>query len=226
MAHRDGFVGTDESSVVRWAGHPVAVVKGSPRNIKITTPQDLDIAERLLAEQHREHSDSDAIVEHKAMIRIGQGMDYHRLVRGRKLVLGGVKIPYAKGLKGHSDADVLCHAICDALLGAAALGDIGQHFPDSDPANRNRSSLEFLDVVRSKVEIAGWRIQNVDATLLVQSPRIGGQLDAMRQNIARSLRLESSDVSVKATTTEGLNAEGRGSGVSAHAVALLEWNKQ
>jgi len=155
------------------------------------------------------------------MIRIGQGVDYHRLVRGRRLILGGVEIPHDKGLDGHSDADVLCHAICDALLGAAALGDIGRHFPDHDPAHRDRPSLDFLDLVRRKVNSKGWAIRNIDATLLVQEPRLSGHFDTMRKNIARALRIDTGDVSVKATTTEGMGAEGRGEGVSAQAVALL-----
>ncbi len=159
------------------------------------------------------------------MIRIGHGMDYHRLVEGRRLILGGVVIPFEKGLEGHSDADALTHAICDALLGAAALGDIGQHFPDSDPANRDRPSLEFLAEIRVKLEKAGWTVRNVDATLLAQRPRLAPFMDAMKRNIADSLGLGVDDVSIKATTTEGMNAEGRGEGISAQAVALLEKGK-
>ena len=156
-----------------------------------------------------------------SMIRIGQGIDYHILIEGRRLVLGGVEIPYEKGLKGHSDADALSHAICDALLGAAALGDIGKHFPDTDPSNRNRSSLEFLRAVRLKVEAADWKIQNIDATLLAQRPRLSPFMAAMQRNISECLGIDPESVSVKATTTEGMNAEGRGEGISAHAVALL-----
>lgn len=214
-AHESGFLGTDESSVVRWAGHAVAVVAGAPENIKITRPADLEIAERLLTKKEN--------LEMRGRgIRIGQGIDYHRLVEGRKLILGGVEIPFERGLEGHSDADALCHAICDALLGAAALGDIGMHFPDNDPANRGRSSLEFLRLVREKIEAEGWVIRNVDATLLVQRPRLAPYNESMRQNIAQSLGLEIGAVSVKATTTEGLNAEGRGEGISAYSTALLE----
>ncbi len=155
-------------------------------------------------------------------MRIGHGIDYHRLVKDRKLVLGGVVIPFEKGLKGHSDADALSHAICDALLGAAALGDIGKHFPDSDPANRNRSSLEFLREIRKLITKAGFTIRNVDATLLVQLPRLESHMDSMRRNIARSLSIRLGQVSIKATTTENLNAEGKGQGISAHAVTLIE----
>ena len=157
----------------------------------------------------------------ESMLRIGHGIDYHRLVDGRKLILGGVEIPFEKGLEGHSDADVLSHAICDALLGAAAMGDIGQHFPDTDPGNCGRSSLEFLSEVRKTVEAAGWKIRNVDATLLVQRPRISPHGPAMKKNIAGALGLSPGEVSIKATTTEGLNAEGRGEGISAQAIVLL-----
>lgn len=153
--------------------------------------------------------------------RIGQGIDYHRLVKGRKLILGGVTVPFEKGLKGHSDADVLSHAVCDALLGAVALGDIGQHFPDTDPANRGRSSIEFLGEVRAGIEAGGWKITNIDATLLAQRPKLASYMPAMKQNIAEALGINKEDVSIKATTTEGLNAEGRGEGISAQAIALL-----
>jgi len=153
--------------------------------------------------------------------RIGQGIDYHRLVRGRKLILGGVTVPFEKGLKGHSDADVLSHAVCDALLGAAALGDIGQHFPDTDPANSGRSSIEFLREAREGIEAGGWKISNVDATLLAEQPKLASYIPEMRRNIAGALGINTEDVSIKATTTEGLNAEGRGEGISAQAIALL-----
>jgi 2-C-methyl-D-erythritol 4-phosphate cytidylyltransferase / 2-C-methyl-D-erythritol 2,4-cyclodiphosphate synthase len=215
QAEEAGFLGTDESSVVLWAGHPAIVVPGSSDNIKITRPLDLDIAELLISK--RSKGDYAGMNE----CRIGHGIDYHRLVEGRKLILGGVEIPFEKGLEGHSDADVLSHAVCDALLGAAAMGDIGQHFPDTDPSNRGRSSLEFLREVRAKIETAGWKVQNVDATLLVQRPRIAPHALAMKRNIADSLGLDTADMNIKATTTEGLNAEGRGEGISAQAIALL-----
>jgi 2-C-methyl-D-erythritol 4-phosphate cytidylyltransferase/2-C-methyl-D-erythritol 2,4-cyclodiphosphate synthase len=217
-AHDAGFLGTDESSVVRWAGHPVVVVPGSPNNIKITRPLDLDIAGLLISERARK---ADWAGMSESRLRIGQGIDYHRLVEARKLILGGVEIPFEKGLEGHSDADALSHAICDALLGAAGLGDIGQHFPDTDPSNRGRSSLDFLREVKAKVEAAGWRIRNVDATLLVQRPRLAPHIPVMRKNIAESLGLCTAEVNIKATTTEGLNAEGRGEGISAQAISLL-----
>ncbi len=210
-ARETGFLGTDESSVVRWAKHPVTVVPGSPANIKITRPIDLEYAELLMSRKAE-----------GVMIRIGQGIDYHRLVEGRKLILGGVEIPFEKGLEGHSDADALTHAICDALLGAVALGDIGQHFPDSDPAHRGRASLEFLREVNCLIRREGWTVRNVDATLLAQRPKLAPFMPAMRENIAEALGLGSQEISVKATTTEGMNAEGRGEGISAQAIALLE----
>ena len=223
-AAREGFEGTDESSVVCWAGHPVAVVTGSPENIKITRPLDIEVAQSLLARERAQDSRPGKAAGENAMLRIGHGIDYHRLAEGHRLVLGGVEIPYEKGLAGHSDADALVHAICDALLGAAGLGDIGRHFPDSDPAHRGRPSLEFLREVRETVANAGWTIQNVDATLLAQRPRLAPFFDAMRRNIAQSLDLTPEAVSVKATTTEGMNAEGQGEGISAHAVALIRSN--
>ncbi len=217
-AHEAGFLGTDESSVVRWAGSPVRVVPGSPDNIKITRPLDLDIAEALI-------SGKPGAVDRGAMgeyaLRIGQGIDYHRLVEGRKLILGGVEIPFDRGLEGHSDADALAHAVCDALLGAAGMGDIGMHFPDTDPSNRNRPSLEFLKMVRGKIQAAGWTIGNVDATLLLQRPRVAPYAASMKQNIAEALGLDVGGVSIKATTTEGMNAEGHGEGISAQAIALI-----
>jgi len=216
-AKEEGFLGTDESSVVRWAGHPVYIAQGSSENLKITTPLDLKIAEMLISKR----SGAAEAKMSGTKLRVGHGIDYHRLIEGRKLILGGVEIPFEKGLEGHSDADVLAHAICDALLGAAALGDIAQHYPDTDPANRGRSSIEFLTEVRKKVEAAGYAIQNVDATLLVQRPRIAPYNATMRTNMANSLGLEISEVNIKATTTEGLNAEGKGEGIAAHAITLL-----
>ena len=217
-AHEAGFLGTDESSVVRWAGRPVTVVPGSPDNIKITRPLDLDIAEALISGKF---GSLNRVTMSEYALRIGHGIDYHRLVEGRRLILGGVEIPFDRGLEGHSDADALAHAVCDALLGAAGLGDIGMHFPDTDPSNRNRSSLEFLREVRGKIEQAGWAIGNVDATLLLQRPRVAPYAAGMKRNIAEALGLDMACVNIKATTTEGMNAEGRGEGISAQAIALI-----
>jgi 2-C-methyl-D-erythritol 4-phosphate cytidylyltransferase/2-C-methyl-D-erythritol 2,4-cyclodiphosphate synthase len=213
-----GFLGTDESSVVRWAGHRVVVVPGSPDNIKITHPMDLAIAEILLSKTPKKVTVPEMS---ESNFRIGQGIDYHRFAEGRKLILGGVDIPYEKGLEGHSDADALSHAICDALLGAVGLGDIGKHFPDTDPAHRGRCSLDFLREVRAKIEAESWAIQNVDATLLLQRPKVAPYTLSMRQNIAKSLGVDIAAVNIKATTTEGMNAEGHGEGISAQAIALL-----
>jgi len=155
------------------------------------------------------------------MFRIGQGYDVHRLEPGRPLWLGGVQIPFPLGLAGHSDADVLLHAVCDALLGAAAAGDLGSHFPDSDPAHRDRASREILQEVRNIVHSYGWSVANVDATVVAQEPKLASYIDEMRANIATDLQLDVSRVSVKATTTEGLGFTGRGEGIAAQAAALL-----
>lgn len=154
-------------------------------------------------------------------MRIGSGYDVHALVPGRKLILGGVEIPYELGLLGHSDADVLLHALCDALLGAAALGDIGQHFPDSDVRWKGADSRVLLREVAAKVAARGFRLSNVDATVIAQAPRLAVHIPLMRENIAADLGLPLDAVSVKATTTEKLGFTGRGEGIAAEAVALL-----
>ena len=154
-------------------------------------------------------------------MRIGTGFDVHALVAGRKLIIGGVDIPYAKGLAGHSDADVLLHAICDALLGAAALGDIGRHFPDSDEAYRGADSRVLLRSVRERVRAQGWQVVNVDATVIAQAPKLAPYIEPMVANIAADLEVEPGAVNVKATTTEGLGYTGRDEGIAAQAVALL-----
>ena len=155
------------------------------------------------------------------MIRIGQGYDVHRLVEGRKLILGGKEIKHEKGLLGHSDADVLTHAVMDALLGAAALGDIGKHFPDSDPAYAGADSLLLADRVSSLIHEQGYRIENVDATILAQAPKLAPHIPTMRENLSRALGIPLSAVSVKATTEEGLGFTGEGLGIAAHAVCLI-----
>lgn len=154
-------------------------------------------------------------------MRIGQGYDVHRLVEGRKLMLGGVDIPYEKGLLGHSDADVLLHAISDALLGAAALGDIGAHFPDSDPAYSGADSVELLRAVGNLIRAAGYEIGNVDSTVVCQAPKLAPHIGAMRARIAEVLALPVGAVSVKASTEEHMGFTGRGEGIAAHAVCLL-----
>jgi 2-C-methyl-D-erythritol 2,4-cyclodiphosphate synthase len=154
-------------------------------------------------------------------MRIGQGYDVHRLVEGRDLILGGVKIPYEKGLLGHSDADVLIHAVMDALLGAAALGDIGQHFPDTDPAYKGISSIELLKQVGGLLEERGFVVENIDATIIAQRPKLATYRPLMAENIGKALKLSTDRVSVKATTEEGLGFTGTGEGISAQAITLL-----
>jgi len=155
-------------------------------------------------------------------MRIGQGFDVHALVSGRKLVVGGVEIPHYKGLEGHSDADVLLHAVCDALLGAAGLGDIGRHFPDTDERYRGADSRGLLRAVAAEVKKAGFRVANVDATVLAQAPRMAPHMPRMVANIAADLGIPESCVNVKATTTEQLGFVGRGEGMAAQAIALLD----
>ena len=155
-------------------------------------------------------------------MRIGMGYDVHKLVEGRKLILGGVEIPYEKGLLGHSDADVLLHAIMDALLGAAALGDIGKHFPDTDPAYKGISSIRLLEHVANLLEEHQFLIENIDATIIAQRPKMRPYIDTMRENIAKALKIEADQINVKATTEEGLGFTGSGEGISAQAIASLE----
>jgi 2-C-methyl-D-erythritol 2,4-cyclodiphosphate synthase len=155
-------------------------------------------------------------------MRVGQGYDVHALVKGRKLVVGGVTIPFGKGLAGHSDADVLIHAVCDALLGAAALGDIGRHFPDSDPKHKDADSRAFLREVAGKIRGAGFAIANVDATIHAEEPKMAPHVPAMVANLAADLGIPPRQVNVKAKTAERLGAIGRGEGIAAEAIALLE----
>ena len=155
-------------------------------------------------------------------MRIGHGYDVHRLVAGRKLILGGVEVPFEKGLDGHSDADVLVHAVMDAMLGAAALGDIGKLFPDNDDAYLGADSMELLKKVRDVLRAYGWRLGNLDATVIAQRPKLAPFIDTMRSNIADALETDVSNVSVKATTEERLGFTGSGEGIAAHAVCLIE----
>ena len=155
-------------------------------------------------------------------MRIGHGYDVHRLVEGRNLILGGVKIEYEKGLDGHSDADVLVHAVMDALLGAAALGDIGRHFPDTDPAYKGISSIKLLEIVGQRIAAAGYKVGNIDVTMIAQKPKLKDYIPLMQENIARALQIQLQQINVKATTEERLGFTGDGSGMSCHAVCLLE----
>lgn len=197
---------TDDCSLFELTGRPVQLTQGDYANLKITTREDLPRpAER---EEHK--------------MRIGHGYDVHRLVEGRKLILGGVDVPFEKGLLGHSDADVLAHAVMDAVLGAAALGDIGQHFPDNDPEYSGADSLKLARRVAEIIREHGWRIENIDATLLCQRPKLAPHIPAMRRNLADAFGLPVDAVSVKATTEEHLGFTGEGLGIAAHAVALIE----
>jgi len=155
-------------------------------------------------------------------LRIGHGYDVHRLVEGRRLILGGVEVPHTLGLLGHSDADVLTHAVMDALLGAAGLGDIGRHFPDTDPAYAGADSLKLLDYVVELLEAQGWKVGNVDATILAQRPKLAPHLEQMRENLAARMKVEPEQVNVKATTEEKLGFTGAEEGIASHAVCLLE----
>ena len=156
-------------------------------------------------------------------MRIGHGFDVHALVAGRRLVIGGVEIPHERGLDGHSDADVLLHAVCDALLGAAAAGDIGAHFPDTDPRYKDADSRTLLRAVAQMLDRQGWRITNVDSTIIAQAPRIAPHIARMRENIATDLGLDRAAVNVKAKSAERLGSIGRGEGIAAEAVALITW---
>lgn len=206
---------TDDASVVEMIGRKVALVDGEVENIKLTTPEDLDLGERIA--QKRDGR------EEKRMqsMRIGHGYDVHRLVEGRALILCGVNVPHSRGLLGHSDADVATHALMDALLGAAAMGDIGRHFPDTDPAYQGADSLVLLDRVMELLAQAGYVVGNVDVTLIAQQPKLKDFIPRMRENLARRLHVEADCVNVKATTTEKLGFEGEQLGISAHAVACI-----
>lgn len=209
-----GTPATDEAMLVERLGHPVRVVEGEVENLKITTPEDLAWAAWWL-----QHSAGGQM--QMSSVRVGQGYDVHRLEVGRALVLGGVTIPFERGLAGHSDADVLIHAIMDALLGAAGLGDIGRLFPDTDPRYRGISSLLLLQEVGARLQQEGAHILNIDATLLAQRPRVAPHVPEMIARMAGALQLEPGRLSVKATTTECLGFVGREEGIAAQAVALI-----
>lgn len=204
-AEKDGFVGTDDASLVERLGVEVRMVRSLRRNDKITHKKDLAMGEFIFG----------------GGVRTGQGMDVHAFAEGRELILGGVNIPSEKGLLGHSDADVLTHAIMDALLGAAGLGDIGEHFPDSDEQYKGVSSLRLLAHVGELLSKNGLGIGNIDATLIMQAPKVSPYKDAMAENIARTLGTEVSRINIKATTTEKLGFAGRKEGAAAFAVCTL-----
>ena len=197
-AYAQGFYGTDDAGIAEGAGLEIRIGPGSYDNIKITTREDLPME-----------------------TRVGTGYDVHRLEEGRKLILGGVCIPFERGLLGHSDADVLVHAIMDALLGAAALGDIGKLFPDTDDRYKGISSIELLKAVGAAVADAGYSVGNIDATLVAEKPKIAPYIETMRENIAGALEIDPDRISVKATTTEKLGFAGRQEGMEAQAVCIL-----
>ncbi len=207
LAAKADFTGTDEASLLELAGVPVFVVEGEEGNIKITRPGDLAVAAGLL--------------QTGESMKIGHGFDAHRLVEGRELVLGGVHIDFDRGLLGHSDADVLTHALIDAILGAAGAGDIGSHFPDSDARYQNISSIRLLEAAVALARERGLRLANGDMTILCQRPRLAPHLAAMRDNLATACRVPPDRINIKATTTEEMGYTGRGEGIAAHAVVLL-----
>jgi len=197
-ALKEGFSGTDDAGLMERIGIPVTVVEGDYANLKITTPEDMPVN-----------------------MRTGMGYDVHRLVEDRPLMLGCVHIPYEKGLLGHSDADVLCHAICDAILGACALGDIGRHFPDKDPQYAGMSGTEILSKTASIIQSSGFTINNIDATLVAERPKIAPYAPQMIAAVASALELPETAVSIKATTEEGLGITGSGEAMAAYAVATV-----
>lgn len=206
-ALKDGFLGTDDAGLVERLGKKVKIVPGGYNNIKITSPEDLRIAEALLGERKD--------------MRVGIGYDVHRLTEGRKLILGGIEIPHSHGLDGHSDADVLLHAIKDALLGAAALGDIGRHFPDTDLQYKGASSVMLLARVRELLAEKGYVVHNVDATIIAEKPKLAPYISQMNNTIAETLQITLDQVNVKATTTETLGFTGRREGIAAQAAVTI-----
>jgi 2-C-methyl-D-erythritol 4-phosphate cytidylyltransferase/2-C-methyl-D-erythritol 2,4-cyclodiphosphate synthase len=206
---REAADATDEASLAERAGYAVRIVEGEATNIKITTPEDLVMAEAIARARPARTG------------RAGTGYDLHRLVEGRPLVLGGVTIPSPRGALGHSDADVVCHAVTDAVLGAACLGDIGTHFPDTDPAWKGASSLDLLARAVALVRAQGLDVGNVDVTVVLEAPKIKPHIAAMRAAVAGALGIDVDRVSIKGKTNEGVDAIGRGEAIAAHAIALI-----
>jgi 2-C-methyl-D-erythritol 4-phosphate cytidylyltransferase / 2-C-methyl-D-erythritol 2,4-cyclodiphosphate synthase len=208
-AEKDHYYGTDDASLVERIGVNVLMIAGSYENIKITTPEDLIVAEAWMKEKMKE----------QISCRSGLGYDSHRFVADRKLILGGVEIPYDQGLQGHSDADALTHAVCDALLGMAGTGDIGRHFPDTDEAYKNISSLILLERVKQIIEAKGMSINNIDVTVMMEKPKLAPYAAVMAANIARVLNISETAVNIKAKTNEGMGFVGRQEGVAVLAIA-------
>ena len=209
---------TDEAMLVERLGLPVHVVEGDVRNIKITTTEDLATAQAV-ALQSSGRLEGDGFS--RRLMRIGNGYDLHKLVSGRPLILAGVTIPFELGLDGHSDADIVCHAVTDAVLGAAGLGDIGRLFPDTDPKWQGANSIALLEGAMARVHDAGYRVSNVDVTVIAQRPKLLPYLEAMRANLAAALGVDAGAVSVKGKTNEGVDSMGRGESMACHAVVLL-----
>jgi 2-C-methyl-D-erythritol 4-phosphate cytidylyltransferase/2-C-methyl-D-erythritol 2,4-cyclodiphosphate synthase len=207
---RGGAVATDESALAELGGSKVRLVEGDPLNFKVTTESDLAVSRALAGADDR-----------SAEMRAGTGYDLHRLVEGRPLILGGVTIPSDRGALGHSDADVVCHAVTDAVLGAACAGDIGRHYPDTDATWKDASSIKLLRGCVEHVASLGYRVINVDVSVVLERPKIAPHIAAIQQSLASALGIEPGRVSVKGKTNEGLDAVGRGDAIAAHAVALL-----
>jgi 2-C-methyl-D-erythritol 4-phosphate cytidylyltransferase/2-C-methyl-D-erythritol 2,4-cyclodiphosphate synthase len=215
QAEKDGYLGTDDASLVERLGVKVKIVPGEYQNLKITTPEDIALAESFLPKP------SFTPPPETSFSRVGIGYDVHQLVTDRKLILGGVEIAHTHGLAGHSDADVLLHAIKDALLGAAALGDIGRHFPDTEAQYKGISSLKLLAKVKEILHTNKFYVNNIDATIVAQKPKLAAYIPEMDRNIAAALGISVNNVNVKATTTEGLGFAGRQEGIAAYATASL-----
>jgi 2-C-methyl-D-erythritol 4-phosphate cytidylyltransferase/2-C-methyl-D-erythritol 2,4-cyclodiphosphate synthase len=219
-AASEKFIGTDDAGLVHRLGHHVALVPGNYCNIKITTAEDLQFARVLVASEQ----ENPAAVPRNTLApdwRIGTGFDVHAFAPNRKLVLGGVHIPWTVGLQGHSDADVLTHAIMDALLGACGMGDIGRHFPDTQPEYKDISSLALLERVKASIEEVSFEIGNVDAVVMAEKPKIAPYITEMKTNLAKILKIEFEKINIKGTTTEGLGFCGRGEGIAAMASAIV-----
>ncbi len=211
-ALRDNFAGTDEASLLERIGCPITLVPGSEANIKITLPEDIAMAEALLTPLKNAAP---------PFLKIGHGYDAHRLVAGRALILGGVEVPHERGLLGHSDADVLTHALCDALLGALGAGDLGRHFPDSDPQYKGIDSLKLLSRVVALATGQGLTLANADLTVVAQRPKLTPYVPQMQKNLAEVCQVLSSAINIKATTTETMGFTGREEGIACHAVVLV-----
>lgn len=210
---RSGIDATDEAMLAERAGHAVRIVESDASNMKVTTPDDLTLAEAVVKAKGQMPKAESA--------RVGIGYDLHRLVAGRRLVLGGVTIPFDRGPDGHSDGDAVCHALTDAVLGAIAAGDIGRHFPDTDPKWRDADSTKMLAAAVAQAREQGFVVENADVVIVLERPKLLPHVDAMRASVARSLNVDASRVSVKGKTNEGVDAIGRGEAIAVHAVAVL-----